>query len=257
MLKRGGELIPAIDLLGGRVVRLVEGRYDRVTEFPVDPLEAALRFAAAGARWLHVVDLDGAREGRAGRRHTAVLHRLVQRSGLRVQAGGGIRSERQVARLLECGVARVLLGSLAAAEPELAGRMAAERTGVAAAVDVLDGRARVAGWTRDGGAPAGALVQRLTAAGVRDLMVTAIDRDGTGAGPDLRLIAAIRQLVPGVLIAAGGVADTAGAVSAITAGADAVVVGRAAHDGSLDLAAAIAAVAAARPAPPFSNARPD
>ena len=257
MLKRRGELIPAIDLLDGRVVRLVEGGYDRVTGFPGDPLEAALGFAAAGADWLHVVDLDGARDGRAERRHAAVLERLVQRSGLRVQSGGGIRTEQQAARLLDGGVARVLLGSLAAADPELAGRIAAAHPGgVAAAVDVLAGRARVAGWTRDGGIEAAHLVQRLVASGVSDVMVTAIDRDGTGAGPDLDLIGSMRPLVPGVLIAAGGVAGSDDAVSALAAGADGMVIGRALHDGSLDLAEAIGAVAAAGPGPrPVSNTR--
>lgn len=257
MLKRQGELIPAVDLLDGRVVRLVEGRYDRVTTFAADPLEAALRFAEAGAHWLHVVDLDGARDGRAERRHAAVLRRLVTRSGLSVQAGGGVRSWQQAARLLENGVGRVLLGTLAAADPELAGRIAqAHPGGVAAAVDVRAGRVRVAGWTRDGGIPADHLVRRLVDAGVRDVMVTAIDRDGTGTGPDLALVARTRLLVPGTLVAAGGVVTADQAVAVVAAGAEGVVVGRAVHDGSLDLAAAIAAVAAAGPEPrAFSNAR--
>jgi len=245
------EVIPALDLLGGRVVRLVEGRYDRVTEFPVDPLEAARGFAEAGARWLHLVDLDAARSGITPAAHAAVLERLVEQSGMRLQVGGGVRSADHVERLLGAGVARVMVGSLAA-EPRLVGRLAAATGAVAAAVDVLGGRVRVAGWTRDGGVAAGELVRRLVDAGVRDLLVTAIDRDGTGTGPDLALIGEMREHVPGVLIAAGGVAGEDGVAAAVRAGADAVVLGRAVHDGSLDLRRALAVATSAwmpRPRP--------
>jgi phosphoribosylformimino-5-aminoimidazole carboxamide ribotide isomerase len=240
----GATVLPAIDLLGGRVVRLNEGRYDRVTEFPLDPLEAADGFALAGARELHVVDLDAARDGRRPREHETAIAALARDWGLRLQVGGGVRSRDDLERLLELGVGRVLVGSLSVADPQLVGALAAATGAVVAAVDVREGRVRVDGWTRDAGVPAGLVIDRLVAAGVRDVLVTGIDRDGTGRGPDLGLIDAVRPLVPGLLTAAGGVGGIGDILGAVDAGADRVVVGRALYEG-LDLAAAIAAVAAA------------
>ena len=246
MLKRDlVEVLPAIDLLGGRVVRLRQGRYDRVTEFPLDPASAAAGFARAGARELHVVDLDAARDGRRSARHEAIIAGLAAESSLRLQVGGGVRSRADLERLLELGVARVLVGSLCVTDPRLVGRLAVETGAVVAAVDVRAGRVAVDGWTRDAETSAASAVERLVAVGVRDVLVTAIDRDGTGSGPDLELIGALRPLVPGRLTAAGGVGGIGDILSALAAGADLVVVGLALYEG-LDLAGALAAVSAAR-----------
>jgi phosphoribosylformimino-5-aminoimidazole carboxamide ribotide isomerase len=130
----------------------------------------------------------------------------------------------------------VLVGTLAASDPELVGGLAAETGRVAVALDCLDGRVRTHGWLHDSGADPAAFVGRLTAAGARDVLVTGIDRDGTGRGPDLGLIRGLRPAVPGVLLAAGGVGSAGDIDAAVAAGADAVVVGRAMLDGTLAFA---------------------
>jgi phosphoribosylformimino-5-aminoimidazole carboxamide ribotide isomerase len=244
MLKRDHEerprVVPAVDLLDGRVVRLRQGRFDEVTEYPVDPERAAAAYAEQGATLLHVVDLSAARDGVRPAAHAAVIRRLVEGSGMAVQVGGGIRTEHDVQDVLELGVARVVIGTLAAAQPDVAGRLAAETARVAVAADVLEGTVRAAGWLQDTGAPAEAFVRRLAQAGVRDFLVTAIDRDGTGSGPDTELLGNLRPHVPGVLMAAGGIGSAADVAAVVKAGADCAVIGRALYDGSLTLAEASA-----------------
>jgi phosphoribosylformimino-5-aminoimidazole carboxamide ribotide isomerase len=246
MLKRDNEerprVVPAIDLLDGRVVRLRQGKFDEVTEFPVDPERVAAEYAEQGATLLHVIDLSAARDGLRPPAHAALIRRLVEGSGMAVQVGGGIRSEADVHDVLELGVARVLIGTLAAVQPDLAGRLATETVRVAVAADVLDGTVRAAGWLQDTGAAAETFVQRLAEAGVRDFLVTAIDRDGTGAGPDTDLLLRLRPHVPGLLMAAGGIGSPADVAAVVGAGADCAVIGRALYDGSMTLADASASL---------------
>jgi phosphoribosylformimino-5-aminoimidazole carboxamide ribotide isomerase len=232
----GGLAIPAIDLIDGRVVRLHQGRYDQATTYPVEPVELARRYAAAGAAWLHVVDLDAARTGERSDRHAHLLRRLAEVPGLQLQLGGGMRTGTQIAAAFELGAARVMVGTLAAAEPDLVGRTAAATGRVIVALDCLDGRVRTHGWVQDSGTEASAFVTRLAAAGARDFLVTGIDRDGTGRGPDLGLIESVRGLVPGLLLSAGGVGSAADVAAAVAAGADAVVIGRGLLDGSVAVA---------------------
>ena len=229
-------MLPAIDLVGGRVVRLHQGRYDQVTTYPFAPVELARRYAAAGADWLHVVDLDAARTGERSREHARLLQSLMEVPGLRLQLGGGIRTAAQISAALELGAARVMVGTLAAAEPDLVGRIAAETGRVVVALDCRDGRVRTHGWIEDTGTEAAAFVTRLANAGARDFLVTGIDRDGTGRGPDLELIAGVRALVPGLLLSAGGVGSAADVAAAVAAGADAVVIGRGLVDGTIPFA---------------------
>ncbi|HSD00973.1 MAG TPA: 1-(5-phosphoribosyl)-5-[(5-phosphoribosylamino)methylideneamino] imidazole-4-carboxamide isomerase [Gaiellales bacterium] len=231
MLKRWGkQAVPAIDLLGGRVVRLRQGRYDRATVYSDDPVAVAERLSGAGATRLHVVDLDAARDGLRPPEHGRILARIAALPGVRLQLGGGIRTEADVAAALETGAWRVIVGTLAAEDPATAGRLARETGRVVAAVDCRDGSVRVRGWEADSGADPRELVRRLVEAGVRDVAVTAIDRDGTGAGPDVGLIGRLRSEVPGELIAAGGVYAPVDVTAAVGAGADAVVVGRALYE---------------------------
>jgi phosphoribosylformimino-5-aminoimidazole carboxamide ribotide isomerase len=231
MLKRwGNQAVPAIDLLGGRVVRLHQGRYDRATVYSDDPVAVAERLSAAGATRLHVVDLDAARDGARPPAHARILARIAALPGVRLQLGGGIRTEADVAEAIETGAWRVVVGTLAAEDPGAAGRMARETGRVVAAVDCRAGSVRIRGWESDSGADPRELVDRLVAAGVRDVAVTAIERDGTGAGADLGLIGRLRPAVPGELIAAGGVHAPADVTAAVAAGADAVVVGRALYE---------------------------
>jgi len=237
--------IPAIDLLDGELVRLEQGSYRKVTRFGVRPLDAAEDFAAQGATWLHLIDLNAARDGSRPREHARVIEALAGRGDLRLQVGGGVRREGEVHELLELGVARVLVGTLAVSEPELVGRLASETGAVAAAADVREGTVRAAGWVEDTGVAATEFVRRIADAGVSDLLITAIERDGTGAGPDTALIEELRPLVPGVLLAAGGIATPAHVTAAVLAGADAVVLGRGLYAGTVTYAEASAACSAA------------
>jgi phosphoribosylformimino-5-aminoimidazole carboxamide ribotide isomerase len=231
MLKRWGKrAVPAIDLLGGRVVRLHRGRYDQATVYADDPVAVAEQLVGAGARRLHVVDLDAARDGARPAAHRSIIGRIAALPGVRLQLGGGIRSEADVAAAVEAGAWRVIVGTLASDDPAAAGRIARETGRVVAAVDCRDGSVRVRGWEADSGADPLELVQRLVDCGVRDVAVTAIDRDGTGAGPDANLIGRLRPAVPGELIAAGGVYAPVDVTAAVGAGADAVVVGRALYE---------------------------
>jgi phosphoribosylformimino-5-aminoimidazole carboxamide ribotide isomerase len=238
MLKRWGkQAVPAIDILGGRVVRLHQGRYDRVTVYADDPVAVAEALVSDGASRLHVVDLDAARDGARPAAHSEIIARISALPGARVQLGGGIRTEADVAAALETGAWRVVVGTLAADEPETAGRLARETGRLVAAIDCRDGTVRVRGWAADSGADPVELVRRLVDAGVRDIAVTAIERDGTGAGLDARLISRMRPAVPGELIAAGGVYAPVDVTAAVGAGADLVIVGRALYeDGGFDLA---------------------
>jgi len=246
--RRGGEeatdqggratVIPAIDLLDGSVVRLLQGRYDEVTEYAVDPIEVAAGYAAEGATLLHVIDLSAARDGSRPAEHARIVRELVSNSGMAVQVGGGVRSEQDVHEALELGVARVLVGTLAARSPALVGRLCAETARVAVAADVREGTVRAAGWLEDTGSRATVFVERLVACGARDFLVTAIERDGTGDGPDTELLAALRPCVPGVLMAAGGIGSVKHVSQAVAAGADGVVLGRALYAGWLSLSEA-------------------
>jgi phosphoribosylformimino-5-aminoimidazole carboxamide ribotide isomerase len=224
------------------VVRLRQGRYDQVSDFGDQPERVAQGYREQGATLLHVIDLSAARDGRRPPLHAAIIRRLVEGSGMAVQVGGGIRSERDLRAALDLGVARVLVGTLAAEQPSLTGRLAAETARVAVAADVREGTVRAAGWLADTGRGPAAFVTALAEAGVRDFLVTAIERDGTGLGPDTALLRSLRPLVPGLLLAAGGIGSAADVAAVAAAGADGAVIGRALYDGSLTFAEASASV---------------
>lgn len=211
------EVIPAVDVLGESAVRLERGRYDAVVERADDPVALAERWAAAGARRIHLVDLDGARSGRV---RPELVHAVAAATGLPVQASGGIRSRADAEALLDAGADRVVVGTAAWPDPspwlELGDALVL-------AVDVRDGIVRSAGWTASTGL---AFADALAHAGGSRLLVTAIERDGTLAGPDLELVRAATSGGARVL-AAGGVRSPADVTALAAAGAEAAVVGRA------------------------------
>lgn len=230
---------PAIDVRDGRVVRLAQGDYLRETRYADDPFALASRYAEAGAQWLHLVDLDAARAG--GYTLAPLLARLKSETGLRVQTGGGVRSGADVEALLAGGADRVVIGSLAVREPErVAGwiaRHGSERITVAldARCDT-DGRWRlpVHGWTDDSGRELDALAAFYSAAGLRHLLCTDIDRDGMLAGPNLGLYRQLRSRFPGLALqASGGVRDAADVAAAREAGCAGIVLGKALLEGRL------------------------
>jgi phosphoribosylformimino-5-aminoimidazole carboxamide ribotide isomerase len=227
------ELVPAIDLRGGRAVRLLRGAFDRETPARVPPLELARRFAAAGARRLHVVDLDGARDGVAANR--AVLRALAAARDLRIQAGGGLRTLADVEQRLADGAERAVVGSVAVESPAMLGewlrRFGAER--IVAALDVRlgeDGSPRLAthGWQRDSTESLWELAARLELLGLRHALCTDIGRDGALAGPNLALYRECVRRFPAIAWqASGGVRDGADLAALAGTGVAAAISGRA------------------------------
>ena len=237
------ELIPAIDLLAGRVVRLSKGAYDAVTEYGDDPVAVARGFQADGAERIHIVDLDAAREGRA--MQADVIAAIVGAVDVPCQVAGGIRDADGVAGALGAGATRVVLGSALISSPLLA-RILVERYGpdrIVAALDVRDGRALGDGWVADArGAEAIALAQTLAAAGVRWFAVTAIARDGQMSGPDYDLLESVRTAVPGAaIIASGGVSSLADIRELAARRFEAAITGKALYEGAFTLPEALLA----------------
>lgn len=237
-------VLPAIDLRGGRVVRLLRGDFARETGYGDDPVAIAERFVDEGARWLHVVDLDGARD--PAKRQRDLVAAIVAGVGdrARVEVAGGLRDERAVGSALATGAARAVVGTAVIADPALAGRLVATHGAarIAVALDVRDGLAVGHGW-RPGapGVRAAEAMAHLADVGVTTFEVTAIDRDGTLGGPDLALLGALADLGRRDVIASAGVssADDLRAVRAL--GCRGAIVGRALYEGRLTVAEAIAA----------------
>jgi phosphoribosylformimino-5-aminoimidazole carboxamide ribotide isomerase len=239
-------LLPAIDLRDGRVVRLVEGDFERETRYAGTPAGVAAQFAEAGVGWIHVVDLDGARVGEP--RQLPVVVEVVVAAGGRagVELGGGLRSPDSVARALAAGVGRVALGTAALRDPAFA-RATVERHGadrVVGSIDVRGGLALGEGWaTGAAGLPAAEAVRRLADAGIETFEVTAIERDGRLEGPDLSLLETLVQLDRGAVIASGGVTTLEDLHAVRDAGCRGAIVGRAIYEGRLDLGRALRALA--------------
>ena len=237
------EIIPAIDLRDGRVVRLAQGDYARETRYPADPLELAQRYRGEGAGWLHVVDLDGARAGEI--RNGATIARLAA-SGLNVQAGGGVRTERDIDALLGAGVQRVVVGSVAVTSPQKVEKWIAEYGSerLCIALDARhDGTAwtlPVRGWTTASARTLDELAPRFAAAGAAHLLCTDIERDGMLSGPNFDLYAHLAQRVPALRVqASGGVRDAADVARLRQSGAAGVILGRSLLEGRLTVAEAL------------------
>lgn len=234
---------PAIDVREGRVVRLRQGDYEQETRYPGAPAEVAARYADAGAQWLHLVDLDAARAG--GYTLAPLLAVIKAATALRVQTGGGVRSEADVEEILHAGADRVVVGSLAVRNPDRVvdwlARFGPERITVA-----LDARQDesgqwqlpTAGWTQTSGVELEALLRRYADAGLQHLLCTDIARDGMLAGPNLGLYRMLVSIAPQVHVqASGGVRDAADVLAAGEAGCAGAVLGKALLEGRIDLAA--------------------
>ena len=231
-------LFPAIDLDGGRVVRLEGGDFDRPTDYGGDPLETARRFRDCGATHLHVVDLQGAREGAP--RHLKVLERLGD-LGFFLQFGGGLRTPEAIRAALDAGADRVLVGSLLFRDPDQPARLR-ETFGEALvpAVDVKGGRVAVSGWRETTGRTPEETLVDLALAGYGRFFVTAVDRDGLLGGPDLDLYRTLAKRHR--IVAAGGVSGLGDLLALRDLGVEAAVAGRALYEGRLDLPRALEAL---------------
>lgn len=239
-------LYPAIDLKDGECVRLMHGRFDQVTRYDADPLARLKAFADAGAGWVHIVDLDGAQAGRAAQH--GLIGRLAQQGGLKIQAGGGVRTADDIDALLAAGVSRVVVGSLAVSAPdrvrEWLDRFGPER--LTLAVDVrADGdqwRPALRGWTEAADIDLWGALDQYPTGTARHLLVTDVGRDGALAGPNQPLIAAIMARRPDLAVQlSGGVAVLDDLIAARQAGCAGVIVGRALYEGRFTLQQALAA----------------
>ncbi|HEX8468760.1 MAG TPA: 1-(5-phosphoribosyl)-5-[(5-phosphoribosylamino)methylideneamino] imidazole-4-carboxamide isomerase [Allosphingosinicella sp.] len=236
-------LYPAMDLMGGRVVRLSQGRFEEATTYPADPAQALARFAEAGAQWAHVVDLDGAR-AREPVQHDLIAI-LADGAPLNLQVAGGFRTREQLERMFDSGVARIVIGSLAVDRPDVVRgflrEFGGERITLSLDVRIVDGVPIVAtaGWTEDSGRSLWDVAALYPEA--RHLLLTDIGRDGMLAGPNFQLLEEAALRLPGLAIqASGGVSSLDDLRRLRTAGA---IVGKALWEGRIDLAEALRACA--------------
>lgn len=239
------QLYPAIDIRDGRAVRLYQGDYDRETVYNDDPVAQAEAFAAAGAQWIHVVDLDAARTGHPVNRDTIAA--IVRAVDVPVQTGGGVRDEAAAEALFDAGVRRVVIGTAALEQPALVRRLAA-RIPVAVGLDARGREVAVRGWERGSGRDLLDVAREFADAGVQALIVTEIARDGTLAGPDLEGLGEVLDATDLPVIASGGVGTLEdlrhlGRLRHSGRSLSGAIVGRALYEGAFTLPDALAAVA--------------
>lgn len=235
------EIIPAIDLKDGHCVRLYQGDFAQSTVYSADPVAVARRWVELGAARLHVVDLDGARNGQPT--NTDAVLAIVQAVSIPVQLGGGLRREEDIDAALALGVERVILGTAAVEQAELVARLCA-RFGeqIAVGVDARDGRVATAGWTELADVLAIDLIARMAELGVRRVIYTDISRDGTLTEPNFAAMASLQRPGGPAIIASGGIARIEHLQRLAALGVEGAIVGKALYTGAIDLAAALAAV---------------
>ena len=237
------QIFPAIDLRGGQVVRLYQGDYDRETVYAADPCAVARSFLAAGARYLHVVDLDGARDGMLANFDTIAA--IVKQGGLYIEVGGGIRTEDRIRRYLDLGVGRCILGTIAVRDFDFTARMAqtyGDR--IAVGVDARDGYVAVSGWKELSAERGVDFCRRLRDAGVKTVIYTDISRDGAEAGTNLDLYRELSEIQGLDITASGGVSSIEELKELQRIGTRAAILGKALYTGRLDLKTVIAEVGA-------------
>ena len=233
------EIFPAIDLYGAKAVRLLRGDYRQMTVYSDDPYGVARDFAACGAGYAHLVDLEGAKDGTTP--NLTVVERIARESGLRIEIGGGIRSEETAERYLDAGVWRVILGTAAVEDPELLERLAG-RFGdrVAVGIDVRGEQVATRGWLKDSGVTLSALCGRLVSLGLTGVIVTDIAKDGAMGGSNLELYRRLGKAFPRLKVtASGGVSSHEDLAALRGAGCWGAIVGKAYYTGAVDLRRAI------------------
>lgn len=235
-------IYPAIDIRGGRCVRLTEGRFDAETVFADDPAEMALKWAGLGAEFLHLVDLDGALAGEG--KNVPVIERILQSVSIPVQLGGGIRNLETIEKLLSLGVNRLILGSAAVKNPQLVEEACKKYPGhIAVGIDAKNGDVAIEGWGKGSGVAATELAKKMAAYGVETIIYTDISRDGMLSGVNVEATAALARACGVPIIASGGVAslEDIRRVKAVESdGVQGCIIGKAIYTGAVDLKAALA-----------------
>jgi len=241
-------VIPAIDLLGGRCVRLYQGDYNQSETFSDDPVAVAQQWASQGATRLHLVDLDGAKDGQPV--NHAVIGAIATAIDIPVEVGGGLRTRDSIAALFDLGVQYAILGTVAVEQPELVEQVCAEFPGrIIVGIDARNGLVATRGWLETSTVQATELAQRMAAYGAAEIIYTDIHRDGTMSGPNREALREMAQAIDVPVIASGGVssiADLLGLIALEQYGVTGAIVGRAIYTGDIDLAEAIRAVGEGR-----------
>jgi len=238
------QIWPAIDLRGGKCVRLIQGDYNRETVFGEDPVEMARHWVEQGARHLHLVDLDGARLGKPA--NLASIRAIVQAVDVPCELGGGIRDEETIATLLDDGVARLVIGTKALKEPDWFRRMCRQYPDrLVLGVDARDGHVATDGWLETSTTPAVDLARQFDGEPLAAVIYTDIATDGMMGGPNVAALEKVRLAVRGPLIASGGVTHVEHIAQLAAAAVDGCIIGRALYEGSLKLPDALTAAAGA------------
>lgn len=231
-------IYPAIDIKEGKCVRLQMGKYDKVTVYSDDPVHTALRWKFAGAENIHIVDLDGARSGMPV--NADLIKKIAQTCGMKVQAGGGIRTMESIREILGAGISRVVIGTAAIKEPGLI-RQAVLEFGeqIAVGIDARDGKAAADGWETTSRVDAFALAGKVENLGVKTIIYTDISRDGMLKGPNTEAMEKMKKATGMKVIASGGVSSVKDIVDLKNCGLDGVIIGKALYTGAIDLGEAI------------------
>lgn len=231
-------ILPAIDLKDGKCVRLLKGDFATVHQVSDDPLKTAEEFKKAGAEFIHMVDLDGARDGT--RKNGEIVKKVCAESGLKIEMGGGIRSMADLEAVFEMGVYRGVIGSAAVTDPDFV-KEAAERYGdrIAVGIDTMDGKVKTAGWIEDSGIDYLEFAKKMEQLGVRNIIFTDIATDGALSGPSLERLKALRETVSCRITASGGVACNQDIRDLMAIQMDGTIIGKAYYAGTIDLAEAV------------------
>lgn len=231
-------LYPAIDLYQGKVVRLKQGDFNIKTEYDITPLEAAHKFAEAGCTWVHIIDLEGAQVGHPA--HTYILQSL-HHLGLMVQYGGGLRSLYDIEETFKAGATRLYVGSLLVENEKMASQLFSTwGNGIIPAVDIKEGKVATRGWTSTSFLPPSEYISFLKSAGYTTLLVTAVQRDGTGVGPDMMLYSQLLKEFPDIsIIAAGGISSLKDLEALRSINIAGAVLGRVLYEKDFDLKEAL------------------
>ncbi len=241
------QLFPAIDLLDGKVVRLAQGDYDAVTRYSDDPVSQALQFKEQGAKWIHVVDLNGARSGDAT--NSKVIRDIVERSGLSVEVGGGIRSLEVIERYAKMGAARLVIGTKLVTDPDFAKQAAATYGDlICAGVDARDGIVAIQGWREGSTTRDIELIEELKSWGIQHLVYTDIAKDGMQTGIDAKAYERIAQAAGFAVTASGGISTLEDLTSLAALGdniVEAAITGRAIYEGNFTVKEAVILLASA------------
>ena len=231
-------ILPAIDLKDGKCVRLYKGDFDTVHQVAESPLDTAAEFKAAGAEFIHMVDLDGAKDG--VRKNGYIVREVCQKSGMKIELGGGIRSMKDLEEVFSLGVYRGVIGSAAVTDPDFVAE-AAKKYGdrVAVGIDTLDGKVKTAGWIEDSGLDYLEFAKKMESLGVENIIFTDIATDGALSGPSMERLKALRETVSCRITASGGVSCNQDIRDLKAIAMDGAIIGKAYYAGTIDLSRAV------------------